>query len=422
MTAASFGGTGAVRAAHRFDEARLAQWMVANVAGFEGPLRIEQFNGGQSNPTYKLVTPARRYVLRRKPPGTLLAGAHAVDREARVIRAVASEGFPAPHVHALCTDDSVIGTWFYVMDMVDGRIFWNPALPGETPAARAAIYDAMNTAIARLHTIDPDAVGLGDYGRRGKYIERQVARWSRQYLADEIAGRDPNMDRLIAWLPDHIPAEDETSLVHGDFRIDNLIFATDRHVVRAVLDWELSTLGHPLADFAYHLMMYRMPALTIPGLADSDLGASAFPASRTMSLPIAAGPDARAFRTRISTSPSTSFALRPFVMASSARTIRGTAASAEAGRLAADMFALAALAWEQAERATTNAYNQPTGPQRTQQSPVKSKSPALVKCPQRRGSLCAGHDPHAEEAQLCASQGRQGPSDQWPGSHRLHPR
>src|SRR3954447_26649603 len=190
MTAPAFAGTGAVRDAHRFDEERLAQWMAADVPGFAGPLRVEQFNGGQSNPTYKLVTPERRYVLRRKPPGTLLPGAHAVDREARVISAVESTGFPVPHVHGLCADDDVIGTWFYVMDMVHGRIFWNAALPDETPAGRAAIYDAMNATIAQLHRIDPVAIGLGDYGGSGKYIERQVARWSRQYLADEIAGRD----------------------------------------------------------------------------------------------------------------------------------------------------------------------------------------------------------------------------------------
>jgi aminoglycoside phosphotransferase (APT) family kinase protein len=352
MTAPSFAGTGAVRAAHRFDEDRLVSWMAANVPGFEGPLRVEQFNGGQSNPTYKLVTPGHRYVLRRKPPGRLLPGAHAVDREAQVIRAVEGADFPVPHVHALCTDEDVIGTWFYVMDMVDGRIFWNAALPGETPAGRAAIYDAMNAAIAHLHSIDPDVIGLGEYGRRGKYIERQVARWSRQYLADDIAGRDPNLDRLIAWLPDHIPADGETTLVHGDFRIDNLIFATDDFEVRAVLDWELSTLGHPLADFAYHLMMYRMPALTIPGLVGSDLATLGIPSEREYVA-------AYCRRTGRAGIPDLDFyvAFNLFRFATichgiKARLLRGTAASAEAGRLAADMPALAALAWEQAERAT----------------------------------------------------------------------
>jgi aminoglycoside phosphotransferase (APT) family kinase protein len=350
MTAGTFAGTGAVRDGHRFDEKRLARWMAANVPGFEGPLHVEQFNGGQSNPTYKLVTPGHRYVLRRKPPGTLLPGAHAVDREAQVIRAVEGAGFPVPHIHALCTDDNVIGTWFYVMDMVDGRIFWNAALPGETPAARAAIYDAMNAAMAQLHLIDPKAIGLGEYGRSGKYIERQIARWSRQYLADDIAGRDPNMDRLIAWLPDHIPANDQTALVHGDFRIDNLIFATDTADLRAVLDWELSTLGHPLADFAYHLMMYRMPALTIPGLADNDLASLGIPSERDYVA-------AYCRRTGRAGIPHLDFyvAFNFFRFAAichgiKARIMRRTAASPEAGRLAADMPVLASLAWQQAER------------------------------------------------------------------------
>ena len=350
MTAPSFAGTGAVRAAHRFDEGRLARWMETNVPGYEGPLGVEQFNGGQSNPTYKLVTPGRRYVLRRKPPGALLPGAHAVDREAQVLQAVERTGFPVPHVHALCTDDAVIGSWFYVMDMVEGRIFWNATLPDRTPPERTAIYDAMNATIARLHRIDHRAVGLGNYGRTGNFVERQVARWSRQYLADDVAGRDPNMDRLIAWLPDHIPAGDETTLVHGDFRIDNIIFAPEADEVRAVLDWELSTLGHPLADFAYHLMMYRMPALTIPGLAGADLPALGIPSEEDY----VASYCRRTGRDEL---PDLDFyvAFNLFRFAAichgiKARIARGTAASADAGRLAADLPILAALAWQQAER------------------------------------------------------------------------
>ena len=350
MTAPSFAGTGAVRAAHRFDEGRLARWMETNVPGYEGPLGVEQFNGGQSNPTYKLVTPGRRYVLRRKPPGALLPGAHAVDREAQVLQAVEGTGFPVPHVHALCTDDAVIGSWFYVMDMVEGRIFWNATLPDRTPPERTAIYDAMNATIARLHRIDHRAVGLGNYGRTGNFVERQVARWSRQYLADDIAGRDPNMDRLIAWLPDHVPAGDETTLVHGDFRIDNIIFAPEADEVRAVLDWELSTLGHPLADFAYHLMMYRIPALTIPGLAGADLAALGIPSEEDY----VASYCRRTGRDEL---PDLDFyvAFNLFRFAAichgiKARIARGTAASADAGRLAADLPILAALAWQQAER------------------------------------------------------------------------
>lgn len=351
MSAPSFAGAGAVRAAHRFDEARLADWMAAHVERFAGPLTVEQFKGGQSNPTYRLSTPTRQYVLRRKPPGTLLPGAHAIEREARVIAAVETTGFPVPHIHALCPDDSVIGTPFYVMAMVEGRIFWDATLPGEAPEARAAIYDAMNAAIARLHRIDPIAIGLGDYGRTGKYLARQIARWSRQYREDAAAGRDPHMDRLIEWLPAHLPASDETSLVHGDFRIDNIVFARDAADISGVLDWELSTLGHPLADFAYHLMMYRMPPLTIAGLAGADLDALGIPNEEDYVA-------AYCRRTGRSGIPDLDFylAFNFFRFAAichgiKGRIARGTAASGEAGRLASDFPVLAKLAWDQAMRA-----------------------------------------------------------------------
>lgn len=264
-------GTTAVRARHRFDEAALARWMAAHVEGYAGPLAIEEFKGGQSNPTYKLTTPGRSYVLRRKPPGALLKGAHAVEREARVLAALHAAGFPVARVYGLCIDDAVIGSWFYVMEMVEGRIFWDAALPEVAAPDRPAYFDAMNATIARLHGIDPDAVGLGDYGRPGNYFARQIARWSRQYLEDADAGRDPGLDRLVAWLPDHIPAGDESGIVHGDFRCDNLIFHPREPRVIAVLDWELSTLGHPLADFAYHAIMYRMPPDIVAGLAGADL-------------------------------------------------------------------------------------------------------------------------------------------------------
>lgn len=203
--AIDFAGTGAVREAHRFDEAALARWMEDNVADFVGPLTVEQFRGGQSNPTYRLVTRSRSYVMRRKPPGELLKGAHAVEREARVLTALAQADFPVPRVYGLCTDESVIGTWFYVMEMVVGRTFWTASCDGLNPAERAAAFDAMNTTLARLHMIDHEAVGLGDYGRSGSYFQRQISRWSRQYLEDELAGRDPAMDRLMEWLPSHIP-------------------------------------------------------------------------------------------------------------------------------------------------------------------------------------------------------------------------
>src|SRR5947209_2879937 len=276
QAAANLGVT-AVRDAHRFDVARLASWMEANVPGFAGPLEVEQFRGGQSNPTYRLTTPRRRYVLRRKPPGQLLAGAHAVDREARVLAALETVGFPVAHVYGLCTDDAVIGTWFYVMDMVEGRIFWDATFPDVTREARPRYFDALNETIAQLHQIDPADVGLADYGRAGNYFARQIGRWSKQYLQDTDAGRDSNMDALVEWLPQNIPQDETTSIVHGDFRCDNVIFDPVAPKVLAVLDWELSTLGHPLADFAYHAMMYRMPPIIVAGLLVADLAALNIP-------------------------------------------------------------------------------------------------------------------------------------------------
>jgi aminoglycoside phosphotransferase (APT) family kinase protein len=271
-------GTSPVREAYRFDEVALARWMAAHVEGYAGPLGVEQFKGGQSNPTYKLVTPGRSYVLRRKPPGAILKGAHAVEREARVLAALGRTGYPVAHVFGLCTDESVIGSWFYVMEMVEGRIFWDATFPGVAREERPAYFDAMNAAIARLHGIEPEAIGLGDYGKPGNYFARQIGRWTRQYLEDADAGRNADMDALVAWLPANIPEGDETRIVHGDFRCDNMIFHPTEPRVLAVLDWELSTLGHPLADFAYHAMMYQMPPDIVAGLAGADLAALNIPA------------------------------------------------------------------------------------------------------------------------------------------------
>jgi aminoglycoside phosphotransferase (APT) family kinase protein len=262
------------------DSAPLEGWMREHVTGYEGPLRLERFPGGQSNPTYKLVTRRRSYVLRRKPPGQLLKGAHAIDREARVMQALGGVDFPVPPVHGLCTDETLIGTWFYVMDLVEGRIFWNAAFPEVERAQRPRYFDAMNATLATLHTLDPKALALEDYGRAGNYFERQIARWSRQYKEDVEAGRDANMDRMLEWLPAHVPPGEETRIVHGDFRCDNMIFHPTEPRVLAVLDWELSTLGHPLADFAYHLMMYRMPPCGVAGLLGTDLAAMNIPAER----------------------------------------------------------------------------------------------------------------------------------------------
>jgi aminoglycoside phosphotransferase (APT) family kinase protein len=257
---------------HRFDGARLQQYLQRELPGFEGPLQIRQFQGGQSNPTYLLETPGSRYVMRSKPGpvARLLPSAHAIEREFRVMRALHTQGVPVPQVLLLCEDESIIGRAFFVMQHVDGRVLWDPALPGLSPAERGAIYDEMNRVIAALHRVDVAAAGLADFGRAGNYFERQIGRWSKQYRASET-GPIEAMDRLIDWLPGHVPAGDETSVVHGDFRLDNLIFHPTQARVLAVIDWELSTLGHPLADFSYLCMGWHIPPGAFRGIAGLDL-------------------------------------------------------------------------------------------------------------------------------------------------------
>ena len=272
----AFSGTKPVSDALKFDQAALEAWMADNVEGFEGPLSVEQFKGGQSNPTYKLDTPGRRYVLRRKPPGELLPSAHAVDREFKVMDALGGQGFPVPKMHGLCEDDGVIGTAFYVMDFVEGRIFWDPYLPELEPSERAAVYDASNATLAQLHSIDYEAAGLGDYGKPGNYFDRQIGRWTKQYKAAETE-TIPAMDRLIEWLPANAPDQQRTSVVHGDYRLDNMIFHPAEPKVVAVLDWELSTLGDPLADFTYQLMQWRTPKDIRSGFLGVDLKALGIP-------------------------------------------------------------------------------------------------------------------------------------------------
>ncbi len=273
-------GTRPVAAEHRFDSARLASWLRGRVDGIGADLTVEQFNGGQSNPTFRLISGSRRFVLRRKPPGVLLPSAHAIEREYRVISALAATDVPVARAHVLCEDSDVIGSPFYLMDCVDGRILWDPALPGFDPHQRTAIYDEMNRVIAALHRIDPARVGLADYGKPGNYIERQVARWTRQYRAAETETVDA-VERLIEWLPLHLPPGDADAtrarIVHGDFRLDNVIFDPVEPRIIAVLDWELSTLGDPLADFAYHCMIWRMEAGAGRGLAGTDVEALGIP-------------------------------------------------------------------------------------------------------------------------------------------------
>jgi aminoglycoside phosphotransferase (APT) family kinase protein len=341
-------GTTPVRIEHRFNEQALADWMIGNVEGFDGPLTVEQFRGGQSNPTYKIITNTKSYVLRRKPPGDLLKGAHAVDREARILSALGATGFPVAKVYGLCEDDSIIGTSFFIMEMVEGRIFWDATFPDVETGDRAAYFDAMNTTIASLHKIDPASVGLSDFGRSGNYFERQIARWSKQYLEDADAGRDTEMDKLVEWLPANIPLGDEISIVHGDFRCDNMIFHPTEPRVLAVLDWELSTLGHPLADFAYHAMMFRMPPDIVAGLGGANLATLGIPSEADY----LAAYCRRTNRALISEADYAFYVTFNFFRLAAifhgikGRVIRGTAASAHATERAKSFPKLVALARE----------------------------------------------------------------------------
>jgi aminoglycoside phosphotransferase (APT) family kinase protein len=280
-----FTGTQPVREQHAVDAQALQDWLARHVDGFQGPLTLSQFKGGQSNPTFLLQTPQRAYVMRTKPgpAAKLLPSAHAIEREFRVMHALAGRGVPVARMHVLCEDESVIGRAFYVMEYVEGRVLWDQALPGFTRDGRAAIYDEMNRVIAALHSVDVQAAGLADYGKPGNYFDRQIGRWSKQYLASQTE-TIAEMDRLLQWLPDHVPAsardEAEVSIVHGDFRLDNLIFHPDEPRVLAVLDWELSTLGHPLADFSYHCMAWHIPPGTFRGIGGLDTAALGIPAER----------------------------------------------------------------------------------------------------------------------------------------------
>ena len=276
----NFIGTRPVSDQHAFDTAALERWLQPRLSGFAGPLTVEMFKGGQSNPTYKLITPQRNYVMRAKPGpvAKLLPSAHAIEREFRVMSALQGTDVPVAQMHVLCEDEAVIGRAFYVMECVDGRVLWEQSLPGMDRAQRGAFYDEMNRVMAALHSVKPDAIGLGDYGKPGNYFERQIGRWSKQYQAS-ITQPIPEMDQLMEWLPQNIPAmardESRVSVVHGDFRLDNLMFHPTEPRVLAVLDWELSTLGHPLADFSYHCMSWHIPPgmfRGINGLNLADLG------------------------------------------------------------------------------------------------------------------------------------------------------
>ncbi len=345
-------GTRPVSDALSFDNLALNAWMLKHVGGFSGPIRVSQFKGGQSNPTYRIDARSGGYVVRRKPPGELLSGAHAVDREYRVLAAMGRQGFPVPRVHALCEDDGVIGTPFYVMDLVEGRIFWEAHLAEVGRDERAACFDAMNATIAALHAFDPAAIGLGDYGKPTAFVERQVARWSRQYLGDAEAGRIDTMDRLVGWLETNLPPDSgRSSVVHGDFRCDNMIFDPAAPAVRAVLDWELSTLGDPAADFTYHLLMYRMPGDLFSGLGGTDLAALGIPSEDEYVAAYCARTGRDYLPHKDYLIVFSLFRLAAIIHGIRGRLARGTASSAHAAQMVEKLEPLADLAWAQAEQA-----------------------------------------------------------------------
>ncbi len=271
-------GTNPVAARHTFDVSLLAAWLGAHLDGFEGPMQVLQFSAGQSNPTFLLTTRKAEYVLRKQPPGELLPSAHAIDREYRVMRALAGTGVPVPTTRIYCSDAAIIGTPFYLVDYQSGRIFTDPLLPDMTAVQRTAAYDAMNAALAHIHAVDWRAVDLTDYGRPERFIERQLARWNKQIAAHP--GSDVgDIEHLGAWLASHMPDDEHATITHGDYRIGNLIYASETPTVAAVLDWELSTIGHPFSDLAYNCMTYHLPAghPVAPGFVGADLNTLGIP-------------------------------------------------------------------------------------------------------------------------------------------------
>jgi aminoglycoside phosphotransferase (APT) family kinase protein len=354
-----FTGTRAMGSQHAFDVKALEAWLADKLPDFQGPLSIEQFKGGQSNPTYKLVTPARAYVMRSKPGpvARLLPSAHAIEREFRVMNALALTGVPVPCMHVLCEDEAVIGRAFYIMEFVSGRVFWEQSLPALAKDERGAIYDEMNRVIAALHGVDVRAVGLSDFGRPGNYFSRQIARWSKQYLAS-ITEPIPEMDRLIEWLPAHLPAsaldDTQVSVVHGDYRMDNLIFHPDEPRVIAVLDWELSTIGHPLADFSYHAMSWHIPPGTFRGIGGLDLASLGIPTEKEYIALYCQRTDRGDPQALIADwnfyLAYNLFRLAAITQGIARRVVDGTAASEQARATGAATPTLAAMAWQFAQR------------------------------------------------------------------------
>jgi aminoglycoside phosphotransferase (APT) family kinase protein len=350
----AFEGTRAVAAQHEFDVQALETWLLAHVSGFNGPIACEMFAGGQSNPTYKLITPERTYVMRAKPgpAAKLLPSAHAIEREYRVMDALADTDVPVARMIAHCADESVIGRVFYIMEFVSGRVLWDQGLPGMTRTERAAIYDEMNRVIAALHSVDVNAIGLGDYGKPGNYFARQIGRWSKQYLASQTEPIEA-MQYMIDWLPAHIPESpnESVAIVHGDFRLDNLIFHPSEPRVLAVLDWELSTLGDPLADFAYNCMSWHVQPSQFRGIAGLDLPALGIPAEADY---------IRRYCERTGREihgdwnfylAYNMFRIAAILQGVARRVVDGTASSAQARDAGASARPLAELAWRYAQKA-----------------------------------------------------------------------
>ncbi len=355
-----FTGTRPVTDKHSFDVAALSAWLDAHLDGFKGPLTVELFKGGQSNPTYKLVTPARSYVMRAKPGpvAKLLPSAHAVEREFAVMRGLQGTDVPVPQMYCLCEDEAVIGRAFYIMEFMQGRVLWDQSLPGMANAERSAIYNEMNRVISALHSVKFADRGLGSYGKPGNYFERQIGRWSKQYVAS-ITQPIAEMDELMAWLPAHIPADarDETrvSIVHGDYRLDNLMFHATEPRVIAVLDWELSTLGHPLADFSYHCMAWHIPPGSFRGIGGLDVASLGIPTEdeyirlyceRTgLTTPAALKADWNFYMAY------NLFRLAAILQGIAKRVEAGTASSAQAASSGAGARGLAEMAWKFARQA-----------------------------------------------------------------------
>ncbi|MDR2155301.1 MAG: phosphotransferase [Burkholderiaceae bacterium] len=353
-----FTGTRPVSEVHAFDTGALSDWLRRQLPDYAGPLNVEMFKGGQSNPTYKLTTPKRTYVMRAKPgpAARLLPSAHAIEREFAVMRGLHGTDVPVARMLALCEDETVIGRAFYVMEFIEGRVLWDQTLPGMTPQQRGAIYDEMNRVIAALHKVDYKARGLADYGKPGHYVERQIGRWSKQYQAS-ITQPIEAMDRLIEWLPAHVPASargELTSIVHGDYRLDNVIFHPSEPRILAVLDWELSTLGHPLADFSYHCMSWHTPPGTFRGIAGMDLAALGIPSEQDyirrycqrtgLATPEALAPDWNFYLAY------NMFRIAAILQGIAKRVEAGTASSAQAKASGARARPMAELAWEHAEK------------------------------------------------------------------------